>query len=189
MRASSLRPLQGYDSRVPPGASQPSTLPSSAQPSAPVISRPSTLPRAAPTPPLPERPPRYEDLFPGASAAAVAPRALSQAPTSMLFHPPQQTPPPHYPNQQSDQGAFPLPNKGGCQERTARGPYYTRVVESEYYAPPLERQQSNEYNSPVAEENNIYEEIDQVCCALLYFYFLRYIETYIANMNFNVKVC
>lgn len=164
VRASSLRPLQGYDSRVPPSTSQPSTLPTSAQPSAPVISRPSTLPRAAPTPPLPERPPRYEDLFPGASATAMAPRGPSQAPPGMQFLPPtaQQAPPPHYPNQQPDGGASPLPSKGGCQEPSTRGPYYTQVVESEYYVPPLERQQSNEYNSPVAEENNIYEEIDQV---------------------------
>lgn len=94
----------------------------------------------------------------------MAPRGPSQAPPGMQFLPPtaQQAPPPHYPNQQPDGGASPLPSKGGCQEPSTRGPYYTQVVESEYYVPPLERQQSNEYNSPVAEENNIYEEIDQV---------------------------
>ncbi|XP_068200932.1 dynamin-binding protein-like [Palaemon carinicauda] len=160
VRASCLRHIQGPENRAGVVTALPSSintavpLPTPGNPLAPP--RPSTLPRAAPTPPLPERPPRYEDLFPTITSAPPRP------PQSISFPRNGQQPPPRYSmgqeiNPPTTQTM--LPSKPGrresCDDRIDR-----QEPES-YYSPPLDRQQSNEYNSPVSEESNIYEEIEQ----------------------------
>lgn len=153
MRASCLRPMLGSEEGAsfvasnPPASAGTAAMPiRSVAPSG--SPRPSTVPRPAPAPPE-QAPPRYEDIFP------VEPTMLLQ---DSGYH---QAPPPCY----SSEGTLtaspqpplptkpePLPPSGG-----------ELLVDGDYYSPPLDRQQSGEYTSPVSEENNIYEEIDQVC--------------------------
>lgn len=160
VRASCLRHTQGTENRVGVVTALPSSistavpLPAQGNPLAPP--RPSTLPRAAPTPPLPERPPRYEDLFPTIASAP------SRPPQSIGYPRNEQQPPPRYSMGQEINplhSQTPLPSKPGHTE--SHEDRNGRQVPESYYSPPLDRQQSNEYNSPVSEESNIYEEIDQ----------------------------
>ncbi|XP_069947710.1 dynamin-binding protein-like isoform X2 [Cherax quadricarinatus] len=156
-RATSLKPLQGQsrigNSMALPSATSHSTTPSSL-PAVTLAPRPSTLPRAAPTPPIPERPPRYEDLFPATSGGPGIPSQVTGYPAVG-----QQVPPPRY--TPGSLNPPPLPVKPGFQEQSS-STFYSQISESEYYSPPLDTQPSNEYNSPISEEdNNIYEEIDQ----------------------------
>ncbi|KAK7084423.1 hypothetical protein SK128_028513 [Halocaridina rubra] len=161
-RASCLKPYKPSDHQVGTVTALPSSI-STAVPLPPAhpasIPRPSTLPRAAPTPPLPERPPRYEDLFPSVPVARDRP---SQPVGSNSYN--RAAPPPRYSLGQEvsvSSAQTPLPSKAGHRDSAPGSNGHSHVSESDYYAPPLDRQQSNEYNSPVSEENNIYEEIDQ----------------------------
>nr|XP_045603255.1 dynamin-binding protein-like isoform X1 [Procambarus clarkii] len=162
-RSTSLKPLQGQENRMGVATALPSatqhTIASSNVPGISALApRPSTLPRAAPTPPIPERPPRYEDLFPASSSGGAG--VASQGYPTVG----QQAPPPCYSIGQSSPGPLtqaPLPPKSGYPEPSSRSTFYSEISESEYYSPPLDRRQSNEYNSPISEDNNIYEEIDQ----------------------------
>lgn len=161
-----MRPLQGRENRAEPIVAVPSSTSNTVAPSSlpvPVAApRPSTLPRAAPAPPLPERPPRYEDLFPASTSCGPG------FPSQTTSYPPaeQQIPPPRYSPGQVSQvpmNQAPLPSKFSHTEQPPTITHHSEVSESDYYSPPLDRQQSNEYNSPVTEDDNIYEEIDQVC--------------------------
>ncbi|KAG0728509.1 Dynamin-binding protein [Chionoecetes opilio] len=161
VRASCLKPLLepegGGGGRGGSGgggivAAPPPSLPGSVAPPGhpppPTTPRPSTVPRPAPAPPE-QGPPRYEDIFPA------DPATVSRGPG---FSRP---PPPRY----SSVGAPtpvpqpPLPAKPQPLPATASGECRDGV--GDYYSPPLDRQLSGDYNSPVSEENNIYEEIDQ----------------------------
>lgn len=147
-----------------------SNLPASANtvamPIRPVASsgspRPSTLPRSAPAPPE-QAPPRYEDIFP------IEPTTMSQDSGYL------RTPPPCY-SSGGTLTATPQPPHSSKPESLAASGGESLVGDSDYYSPPLDRQQSGEYTSPVTEEN-IYEEIDKVCicvcmsaCALMCIY-------------------
>ncbi|XP_071537624.1 uncharacterized protein [Panulirus ornatus] len=163
-RAASLRPLQGQENRGVPitavTSSASNTVAPLSQPVPVAAPRPSTLPRAAPAPPLPERPPRYEDLFPASTSGV--PGYPSQVASYRTAE--QQVPPPRYSLGQVSQvpiSQAPLPSKVSHIEQPPTINQHSQVSESDYYSPPLDRQQSNEYNSPVTEDDNIYEEIDQ----------------------------
>lgn len=129
--------------------------------------RTSTLPvHPAPTPPLPERPPRYEDLFPVSTSAGPL-----GAPVPVTSYPgmghQQQAPPPRYSFGYTSQRVLsqpPLPSKPEHPDRSdGEAAAHSQVSENDYYSPPLDRQQSNEYSSPTSDSSNIYEEIGQVC--------------------------
>lgn len=152
VRVSCLKPLLGSergaaDATLPPATSGTAAVPTR-QASVTAGPRPSTVPRPAPAPPE-QAPPRYEDIFPVVPATLPQGTGLPQAPpprystvgTATL------TPQPPLPSKPE-----PLPADNDGQHRG----------DGDYYSPPLDRQASNEYNSPVSEENNIYEEIDQI---------------------------
>ncbi|KAG7175114.1 Dynamin-binding protein-like [Homarus americanus] len=160
-RAAFLRPLQGQENRMGVVTALPSATSHTVTPTLPVPAptpRPSTLPRAAPSPPIPERPPRYEDLFPTSTSCGPSQFTSFSAQG-------QQAPPPRYSPGQAPQSSLkqaPLPSKPGYHEQMPSTSLHdSQVSESVYYSPPLDRQQSHEYNSPVSEDTNIYEEIDQ----------------------------
>lgn len=142
----------GLAASNPPAATDTATMP--VRPVAPHGSpRPSTLPRPAPAPPE-QAPPRYEDIFP------VEPTTLPQS----QGYP--QAPPPRY-SAGETLAAAPQPPLPSKTEPLPPSAGELLVEEGNYYSPPLDRQQSGEYTSPVTEENNIYEEIDQVCLCVL----------------------
>lgn len=153
VRASCLKPMLGSEGGAgfvasnPPASAETAAMP--IRPVAPSGSpRPSTLPRPAPAPPE-QAPPRYEDIFP------VEPSTLPHGPG----YP--QAPPPRYSSGEtlSASSQLPLPSKTELLPPT--GGELQLMGDGNYYSPPMDRQQSGEYTSPVSEENNIYEEIDQ----------------------------
>ncbi|CAL4065674.1 unnamed protein product, partial [Meganyctiphanes norvegica] len=103
-------------------------------------SRPSTLPRRAPT--LPERPPRYEDIFPGPPTHQMGPHHGAQMHGIHRNYPPQYTPS-EVPADTSTAEALP-----------SKRDYYTNIAERR------NSDVSHPYVNPV-EETNIYEEIKQ----------------------------
>ncbi|KAK4319618.1 hypothetical protein Pmani_009460 [Petrolisthes manimaculis] len=156
VRSTSLKPLQTPDQRTGIQTALPSatssTVPLPNPTPIPYVSRVSTVPpRTAPPPPLPERPPRYEDLFPQDSTS------LRIGVSPMTMNPLMQVPPPQY-----TPGQSPVPQPPACPLPSKPGHHYSPVEEvADYYTPPLDRRQSDDYSVPVSEEHNIYEEIDQ----------------------------
>ena len=164
VRVSCLKPMLdsergAADTTVLPGATGTAVLPTRPAPVA-ASSRPSTVPRPAPAPPE-QAPPRYEDIFP------VVPTTLPQG-TGLP-----QAPPPRYSSESTATltSQPPLPSKPEPLPPDSDGQQH--LGDGDYYSPPLDRQPSAEYNSPVSEEHNIYEEIDQVCvcvCIIVFTY-------------------
>ncbi|XP_063874664.1 dynamin-binding protein-like isoform X1 [Scylla paramamosain] len=152
VRVSCLKPMLGSDRGAEDTTLPPATPGTAVLPSRPAAvhagPRPSTVPRPAPAPPE-QAPPRYEDIFP------VVPTTLPQG-TGLP-----QAPPPRYSSEGTATLASqpPLPSKTEPLPPDGDGLHHG---DGDYYSPPLDRQPSGEYNSPVSEENNIYEEIDQI---------------------------
>ena len=161
----------GHDNQRPAIQPQPATLPRAP------TNLPTAIPAAGPPPPVPERPPRYEDIFPEPSQTSTNRTEASQNQSSINQQSSQNTvgrrmqfhqPPPRYSNQffttdeqSSSLSAGPLPPKHDTRTNPSNENPSVTAKSHSHYSPSNEKKPESAYSHPIDSEN-IYEEIPQV---------------------------